>query len=62
LFAQAAFHADPSQAGGMSEALGELMRQPYGRWLLGHAGAGFMAYGLFSWSLIRFRKLPVELG
>jgi hypothetical protein len=58
LFAQAAIRADPGEAGGMSEAMGELLQQPYGRWLLGLAGAGFIAYGLFSWTMIRFRRLP----
>ncbi len=60
MFAQAAIQADPSEAGGMSKALGALLRQPYGRWLLGAAGGGFIAYGLFSWALIRYRKLPAE--
>lgn len=60
LFARAALDRDPREAGGMSAALGELLRQPFGRWLLGIAAAGFIAYGLFCWSLIRYRRLPAD--
>jgi hypothetical protein len=60
LFARAALQSDPREAGGMAQALDELLRGPYGRWLLGLAGAGFVAYGLFGWALIRYRRLPRE--
>lgn len=58
LFARAAYEADPSQAGGMSDAMSALLRQPHGSSLLAIAGAGFVAYGLFSWSMIPYRRLP----
>jgi len=56
LFTQAALQADPSEAGGASAAMDELLRQPFGAWLLGAAGSGFIAFGLFSWSLIRYLR------
>jgi hypothetical protein len=58
LFTQAALQADSSQAGGMSAAMDELLLQPFGAWLLGAAGSGFIAFALFSWLLIRYLRLP----
>jgi hypothetical protein len=58
LFTQAALQTDSSQAGGSSAAMDELLRQPFGAWLLGAAGGGFIAFALFSWLLIRYLRLP----
>jgi hypothetical protein len=44
----AAIKADPSEAGGVREALIWLRQQPYGDWLLGIVGTGLMCFGLYS--------------
>ncbi len=52
---QAALQRDPSEAGGLSEALSTLARQPYGPWLLGVVALGFVAYGIYCVSRARYR-------
>lgn len=48
LFVIAAAQADPSDAGGMDDALKALGGQPFGQVLLIAVGLGFVAFGLFS--------------
>ncbi len=55
LFFRAAWMRDPEETGGMAEALDSLLAKPFGAWLLGIAGAGLAAYGLFHWCMIRYR-------
>jgi hypothetical protein len=43
-----AFHANPQHASGMDGALLGLLRQPFGRTLLGAAGLGLITFGVFS--------------
>jgi hypothetical protein len=49
----AALRRDPSQAGGLGDALGALERAPGGGVLLALVALGFMAYGV--WQLINAR-------
>jgi hypothetical protein len=56
---QAARHANPSEAGGLGEALATLAQQTYGPWLLGIVAIGLMAYGLFAMVLARYRRIFV---
>ena len=45
--AQAALQADPSEAGGLDEALGTIQSQPYGPWLLALVAVGLVMYGVY---------------
>lgn len=56
----AALRADPEQAGGLEEALDQLLRQPYGLWLLGAFATGLILYGLFMLVMARYRKVFME--
>lgn len=55
LFAWAALTHDPEKSGGLDQALGRLLHQPAGPWLLGAVSVGFGCYGLFQ--LARARHL-----
>jgi hypothetical protein len=55
---QAARHVDPSQARGLAGSLRVLRQQPFGDVLLGAVGVGFVAYGLHSLVMARYRRLP----
>lgn len=55
LFLWAAFTHDPEKSGGLDQALGRLLRQPAGPWLLGAIALGLGCYGLFQ--LVRARHL-----
>jgi hypothetical protein len=48
---------NPDRAAGIGGALRALADRPYGPWLLGLAGLGFVAYGLHCAWLGRFRQL-----
>jgi len=48
LIVYAAVKSDPSQAGGLREALEWLRSQPFGPWLLGTVAIGLVCFGLFS--------------
>lgn len=43
----AAWRHDPRYSGGVAGALGGLMQQPYGDWLLGVLAVGLVCYGLY---------------
>ncbi|MDI4645810.1 DUF1206 domain-containing protein [Cohnella hashimotonis] len=51
-----AVFSDPEETKGLDDALAELALQPHGRWLLGAAAFGFVAYGLYMFGLARYRK------
>ncbi|SFB62447.1 protein of unknown function [Cohnella sp. OV330] len=51
-----AVFSDPEETKGLDDALAELALQPHGRWLLGAAALGFVAYGLYMFGLARYRK------
>jgi Domain of Unknown Function (DUF1206) len=56
-FVVAANHHDPQAAKGLGGALNELERQPYGAWLLAVVAIGLLAYGLFSFTQARYRRV-----
>lgn len=57
---QAAWRSDPSEAGGLGQALGTLLEQPYGAWLLGAVGVGFFAYAVYAVVMMRYRRIDVR--
>ena len=58
-FAQAAMQYDPSEAGGVGEALDALARQPHGQWLLGTVALGLVAFGIHSLLEAKYRRIDV---
>lgn len=52
-----AFDANPHHTAGMDGALLGLLRQPFGRTLLGAAGLGLIAYGVFSAMCARWMRI-----
>jgi hypothetical protein len=54
----AALRSDPDEANDMGEALGELLRAPFGSVLLVIVAAGLFAYGLYQGVLARYAVLP----
>jgi hypothetical protein len=44
---RAAIDHDPGKGGGLDVALGELVREPYGPWLVGAVGVGLLAFAAF---------------
>ncbi len=54
---QAAWHYDSSEAKGLDGALQLLIRQSYGKWLLGLVALGLAAYGLYMLVEARFRRI-----
>jgi hypothetical protein len=57
LIVAAAVTADPSQAGGLDEALHTVRDQPFGTALLLVIGLGIAAFGLYSFARARFARL-----
>jgi hypothetical protein len=55
--AQAGLRFDPSEATGLGGVLKELLRQPFGPWLLGLVAFGLIAYGLFMLAMARYRRI-----
>ncbi|MDO7866892.1 DUF1206 domain-containing protein [Nocardioides jiangxiensis] len=55
LFIWAAATHDPARAGGLDQALGRLLHEPAGPWLLGGVALGLACYGLFQ--VVRARHL-----
>ena len=56
--AKAALEHDPSEAGGLREALQALREQPYAPFLLGGVALGLAAYGAFQLVRARYRVIP----
>lgn len=54
----AALRADPSQAGGLGQALGQLQRLSYGWVLLAGAGLGLLAFALYNFVEAKYRVVP----
>jgi hypothetical protein len=48
LLVYAAITIDPAKAGGLDNALRVMSQQPYGKFLLGFAAIGLIAFGLYS--------------
>lgn len=57
LLIQAAWQYDPSEAGGLSDALSALARQPFGPWLLAAVAIGLIAFGFFCFAKARYRHV-----
>ncbi|ANE48987.1 hypothetical protein SY83_16905 [Paenibacillus swuensis] len=51
-----AIQSDSSETKGLDGALAELAKQPYGQWLLGAVAIGLFAYGIYLFTLARYRK------
>lgn len=54
---RAAWLRDPTQAGGLGDALATLAGQRFGPWLLGAAAVGLITFGLYGIFLARYRDL-----
>jgi hypothetical protein len=54
-----AFRANPHHVTGMDGALLGLLRQPFGRTLVGAAGLGLLAFGVFSAMCARWMRIDV---
>ena len=59
---RAALQRDPSEAGGLGEALQELARQPYAPVVLGGVALGLAAYGAYQLALARWAAVPTAEG
>ncbi|MEC4815090.1 MAG: DUF1206 domain-containing protein [Scytonema sp. PMC 1069.18] len=57
---QAAIQSDAREAGGSSQALEALARQPYGPWLLGAVALGLVAYGIYMIVQARYRRVVAD--
>jgi hypothetical protein len=53
----AALRFDPSEAVGLGGALQELLRQPFGSWLLGIVAFGLLTYGLLMLGVARYGRI-----
>ncbi|HTK07949.1 MAG TPA: DUF1206 domain-containing protein [Ktedonobacteraceae bacterium] len=53
----AAVKHNPGDAKGLNTALTELLRQPFGEWLLGVVALGLLAYGVYSFVEARYRRV-----
>ena len=51
----AALQFEPSEAGGLGNALQTLLQQPFGPWILGVVAFGLVSYGLFMLAVARYR-------
>jgi hypothetical protein len=58
LLMRAALTHDPSEAGGLADALRTLERQPYAPYLLGAVALGLAAYGAYQLVKARYRVIP----
>ena len=54
----AALTADPSQAGGLGQALTQLRSVTFGRFLLGFVGLGLIAFALYNFVEAAYRVVP----
>jgi hypothetical protein len=53
----AAVKHNPGDAKGLDAALVELLKQPFGPWLLGVVALGLLAYGVYSFAEARYRQV-----
>ena len=54
---QAALHANPNEARGLSGALQALEQRPFGLWVLGIVALGLVLYGIYMLLLARYRRI-----
>ena len=57
--AVSALRFDPSEATGLGGALQELLRQPFGSWILGIVTLGLIAYGLLMLAVARYGQIAL---
>ncbi|WP_458041219.1 MULTISPECIES: DUF1206 domain-containing protein [Bacteria] len=57
LVVTAAVQVDPTEAGGIDEAIASLVALPFGPWLVAAAGVGFIAYGVYCFFRARYARL-----
>lgn len=57
LIVTAAVQVDPGEAGGLDRAISSLVALPFGPWLVGAAGIGFIAYGIYCFFRARYARL-----
>ncbi|MFX4223817.1 MAG: DUF1206 domain-containing protein [Thalassobaculum sp.] len=57
----AGWTVDPSQAGGLAEALTQLQRQPYGPAMLGIVAIGLVMFGVSSFVQAAYRRVTGEI-
>jgi len=56
----AALRFDSSEATGLGGPLQELLRQPFGSWLLGVVALGLIAYGLLMLAVARYGQIVLD--
>jgi hypothetical protein len=54
----AALQSDPSEAGGLGQALHQIRTMPFGRFLLGGAGLGLLGFAVYNFVEAGFRVVP----
>jgi hypothetical protein len=54
---QAAYRFNPEEAQGLSGALNEIARQPFGPWLLGLVAIGLACYGVYKLAQARYHRV-----
>ena len=54
---RAAYDANAHEAKGLGGTLRALATEPHGKWLLGIAALGLIAYGLYDFILARYRHI-----
>ena len=54
---KAAYEYDANEAVGLDGALTKILRAEYGPWLLGLVAAGLIAFGVYSLSEARYRRI-----
>ena len=54
---KAAYEFDAKEAVGLDGALTKILQAAYGPWLLGFIAAGLIAFGIYSISEARYRKI-----
>ena len=57
---RAAWQADPKETRGLGGALGTIVRQPFGPYLLGIVAVGFVIYGIFMFMVVRYRDIEAS--
>lgn len=60
MFIVAAIQQESENAGGLRETLQTLRQQVYGRWLLGLAAIGLLAFAAYSFIEARYRRVATE--
>ena len=57
---QAGIQSDPSETRGLGGALQAVAHQPYGPWLLGVVALGLISFGLYCFTMARYRRFSTR--